>query len=164
MQARAPLCSSGFDEPLAVKRTDRFIIRFYSPVETFGGGIILDACPGKHKRHQEELINALAIRETGTDEEVLELVLKEESIRFPSVHRLAAKLNWTDKETEERLEKLKKQKKALSLNDGNFFHKDFWERVTGKNHRDADAFHQANPIAAGMEKEEFKSRIRKAFI
>ena len=101
-----------FDEPLAVKRTDRFIIRFYSPVETFGGGIILDACPGKHKRHQEELINALAIRETGTDEEVLELVLKEESIRFPSVHRLAAKLNWTDKETEERLEKLKKQKKA----------------------------------------------------
>ncbi|MFR8166593.1 MAG: selenocysteine-specific translation elongation factor, partial [Enterocloster sp.] len=81
-----------FDEPLAVKRTDRFIIRFYSPVETFGGGIILDACPGKHKRHQEELINALAIRETGTDEEVLELVLKEESIRFPSVHRLAAKL------------------------------------------------------------------------
>ena len=35
-----------FDEPLAVKRTDRFIIRFYSPVETFGGGIILDACPG----------------------------------------------------------------------------------------------------------------------
>lgn len=152
-----------FDEPLAVKRTDRFIIRFYSPVETFGGGIILDACPGKHKRHQEELINALAIRETGTDEEVLELVLKEESIRFPSVHRLAAKLNWTDKETEERLEKLKKQKKALSLNDGNFFHKDFWERVTGKTTEMLTAFHQANPIAAGMEKEEFKSRILESF-
>ena len=152
-----------FDEPLAVKRTDRFIIRFYSPVETFGGGIILDACPGKHKRHQEELINALAIRETGTDEEVLELVLKEESIRFPSVHRLAAKLNWTDRETEERLEKLKKQKKALSLNDGNFFHKDFWERVTGKTTEMLTAFHQANPIAAGMEKEEFKSRILESF-
>lgn len=153
-----------FDEPLAVKRTDRFIIRFYSPVETFGGGIILDACPGKHKRHQEELINALAIRETGTDEEVLELVLKEESIRFPSVHRLAAKLNWTDKETEERLEKLKKQKKALSLNDGNFFHKDFWERVTGKTTEMLTAFHQANPIAAGMEKEESRAGSWKAFI
>ena len=94
---------------------------------------------------------------------MLDLVLKEESIRFPSVHRLAAKLNWTDKETEERLEKLKKQKKALSLNDGNFFHKEFWERVTGKTTEMLTAFHQANPIAAGMEKEEFKSRILESF-
>lgn len=152
-----------FDEPLAVKRTDRFIIRFYSPVETFGGGIVLDACPGKHKRHQEELIRALEIRETGTDQEILELVLKEESIRFPSVHDLAAKLNWTDKETESLMETLKKQKKALSLNDGNFFHKDFWERVTGKALEFLNAFHGENPIAAGMEKEEIKSRLLESF-
>lgn len=152
-----------FDEPIAVKRGDRFIIRFYSPVETFGGGIILDACPGKHKRHQEELIHALTIRETGTDDEILELVLKEESIHFPSVHDLASKLNWNDAETEKRMEGLKKQKKALSLNDGNFFHKDFWERVTEKTKDLLAAFHKANPIASGMEKEEFKSRILDSF-
>lgn len=148
-----------FDLPLAVKRTDRFIVRFYSPVETFGGGIILDSCPGKHKRHQEELISALKIRETGTDDEILELVLKEESICFPSIHMLAAKLNWTDRETESRMEILKKQKKALSLNDGNFFHKAFWERITEKTTEILTSFHKENPIAQGMEKEEFKSRI-----
>lgn len=148
-----------FDLPLAVKRTDRFIVRFYSPVETFGGGIILDSCPGKHKRHQEELISALKIRETGTDDEILELVLKEESICFPSIHMLAAKLNWTDRETECRMEILKKQKKALSLNDGNFFHKAFWERITEKTTEILTSFHKENPIAQGMEKEEFKSRI-----
>lgn len=152
-----------FDEPLAVKRTDRFIIRFYSPVETFGGGIILDACPGKHKHHQDELIKALEIRETGTDEEILDLVLKEESIHFPSVHDLAAKLNWTDKETAALMETLKKQKKALSLNDGNYFHKSFWERVTGKTLEILNAFHKENPIAAGMEKEEIKSRLLESF-
>lgn len=152
-----------FDESLAVKRGDRFIIRFYSPVETFGGGVVLDACPGKHKRHQEELISALKIRETGTDDEVLELVLKEESIFFPSSHHLAAKLNWTDSETEKRLETLKKQKKALSLNDGNYFHKSFWDRVTGKTKELLEAFHRENPIASGMEKEEIKSRLMDAF-
>ena len=152
-----------FDESLAVKRGDRFIVRFYSPVETFGGGIILDACPGKHKRHQEELIEALKIRETGTDVEVLELILKEESIGFPSAHHLAAKLNWTDSETERLLETLKKQKKALSLNDGNYFHKSFWERVTGKTKELLEAFHRENPIASGMEKEEIKSRLMDAF-
>ncbi len=152
-----------FDEPLAVKRGDRFIIRFYSPVETFGGGIILDACPGKHKRHQEELIQALTIRENGTDDEILELVLKEESIHFPSVHDLASKLNWNDSETEKRMEKLKKQKKALSLNDGNFFHKEFWDKVVEKTGELLTAFHKVNPIASGMEKEEFKSRILDSF-
>ena len=152
-----------FDEPLAVKRGDRFVIRFYSPVETFGGGIILDACPGKHKRHQEELLQALTIRENGTDDEILELVLKEESIHFPSVHDLASKLNWNDSETEKRMEKLKKQKKALSLNDGNFFHKEFWDKVVEKTGELLKAFHKANPIASGMEKEEFKSRILDSF-
>ncbi len=152
-----------FDAPLAVKRTDRFIIRFYSPVETFGGGVILDASPGKHKRHQEELIESLRIRETGSDSEVLELVLNEESIRFPSVHHLASKMNWTDKETGELLETLKKQKKALSLNDGSFFHKKFWDRVTEKTTELLTAFHKENPIASGMEKEEVKSRLLESF-
>lgn len=152
-----------FDEPLAVKRTDRFIIRFYSPVETFGGGIVLDACPGRHKRHQEELISALKIRENGTDEEILELVLKEESIRFPSIPMLAAKLNWTVQETETRMEALKKQKKALSLNDGGFFHKSFWEQVTSRTLEILKAFHMENPIASGMEKEEIKSRLLERF-
>lgn len=152
-----------FDSPVAVKRNDRFIIRFYSPVETFGGGIILDACPGKHKRHQEELIQALNIRENGTEDEILELVLKEESIHFPSVHDLASKLNWSDAETEKRLEVLRKQKKALSLNDGNFFHKNFWDLVTTKTQDLLAAFHRENPIASGMEKEEIKSRLLDSF-
>ena len=152
-----------FDDSIAVKRGDRFIIRFYSPVETFGGGIILDACPGKHKRHQEELIRALEIRETGTDDEILELILKEESIRFPSVHDLALKLNWIDSETEKRMDALKKKKIALSLNDGNYFHKDFWEKVIEKTKELLVAFHKENPIASGMEKEEFKSRILGSF-
>ena len=152
-----------FDEPLAVKRTDRFIIRFYSPVETFGGGIILDAAPERHKRLQEETISALSIRETGTDIEVLELILKEESIRFPSVRFLAQRMNGTEKEISAFLETLKKQKKALSLNDGNFFHKDFWEQVTAAAEKILSAFHKENPIAQGMEKEEFKSRICEHF-
>ena len=58
---------------------------------------------------------------------------------------------------------LKKKKSALSLNDGNFFHKDFWEMVIEKTKELLVAFHKANPIASGMEKEEFKSRILDSF-
>ena len=56
-----------FDEPVAVRRNDRFIIRFYSPTITFGGGIVLEAEALKHKRNHEEVIDSLHIKELGTD-------------------------------------------------------------------------------------------------
>lgn len=51
-----------FDEPVAVRRNDRFIIRFYSPTITFGGGIVLEAEALKHKRNHEEVIDSLHIK------------------------------------------------------------------------------------------------------
>ena len=35
------------EEEIAVRRGDKFIVRFYSPLETVGGGVILDANPSK---------------------------------------------------------------------------------------------------------------------
>ena len=52
-----------FDEPVAVRRNDRFIIRFYSPTITFGGGIVLEAEALKHKRNHEDVIDSLRIKE-----------------------------------------------------------------------------------------------------
>ena len=105
----------------------------------------------------------LAIRETGTDEEVLELVPKEESIRFPSVHRLAAKLNWTDRGDRGTAGEAEKAEEGPFLKRWKLLPQGFLERVTGKTTEMLTAFHQANPIAAGMEKEEFKSRILESF-
>ena len=34
------------EEEIAVKRGDRFVVRFYSPMETIGGGIVLEPNPG----------------------------------------------------------------------------------------------------------------------
>ena len=148
-----------FDEPVAVRRNDRFIIRFYSPTITFGGGIVLEAEALKHKRNHEDVIDSLRIKELGTDLEVLELELKEESRYFPVPKILAAKLNWTNQETEEQLEVLVKGKKAVRLSDGSYIHKYYWNEITQYGTELLNQFHKENPISDGMEKEEFKSRI-----
>lgn len=148
-----------FDEPVAVRRNDRFIIRFYSPTITFGGGIVLEAEALKHKRNHEEVIDSLHIKELGTDLEVLELELKEESRYFPVPKMLAAKLNWTNQETEDQLEVLVKGKKAIRLSDGSYIHKYYWNEITQYGIELLNQFHKENPISDGMEKEEFKSRI-----
>lgn len=148
-----------FQQPVAVKRNDRFIIRFYSPVETFGGGMILDSCPQKHKRGQAEAVEALRIKETGTGEEVLEQILKEQSGQLPAPRILALHFNETQEETLVILEALKHKKKALSLNDGSFIHKAYWEEVVAFVTGLLNDFHRDNPISDGMEKEEVKSRL-----
>ena len=53
-------------EPIAAKSGDRFVIRFYSPVETIGGGTVLDPRPLRHKRYDPAVLDALAIREQGS--------------------------------------------------------------------------------------------------
>ncbi len=152
-----------FDGPVSVKRGDRFIIRFYSPVETFGGGIILDSEAGKHKRFQEEAIASLKIKEYGSDEEVLEVIIKERSRYFPDLHDLSLRLNAAASYTEGLLEKLKKQKKILAVNGKSCIHKEYWNVIIEFTKNCLNRFHEANPIAAGMEKEELKSRLTEHF-
>ena len=152
-----------FDEPIAVRRNDRFIIRFYSPTITFGGGIVLEAEAVKHKRNHQEVIDSLHIKELGTDPEILEQELKEESRYFPTAPVMAVRLNWANQETEDKLDALVKGKKAIRLSDGSYIHKDYWNIITQYGTELLNQFHKENPISDGMEKEEFKSRIQEQF-
>lgn len=152
-----------FDDPISVKRGDRFIMRFYSPVETFGGGIVLDAKAGKHKRGQEEVLRALSIKELGTDKEVLEQTVLEESRHFPMLPYLADKLNWTKEETKAHLDDLVKGGTLVLLSDDSYVHSGYWKEMVDFGADLLTRFHKENPINDGMEKEEFKSRLQEKF-
>ncbi len=54
------------------KKGDRFIIRSYSPMDTIGGGVIIDTAPKKHKIYDESVIEALKIKEKGELKDILE--------------------------------------------------------------------------------------------
>ncbi len=148
-----------FDDPICVKRNDKFIIRFYSPVETFGGGTVLNPAADKHKRGQESVIESLSLKKTGTDIEILEQMVNEESRRFPEAKDLAAWMDMTVSEAEKMLDTLRNKKKILHLNDGSFVGKAYWERVSGLANEVLAHFHRENPIVEGMDREELKSRL-----
>ena len=148
-----------FDDPICVKRNDKFIIRFYSPVETFGGGTVLNPAADKHKRGQKEVIESLRLKKTGTDMEILEQMVNEESRRFPEAKDLAAWMDLTVSEAEQMLDTLRNKKKILHLNDGSFVGKAYWEKVSELANQVLAYFHRENPIVEGMDREELKSRL-----
>ena len=95
-----------FTEPVAVKRGDRFVIRFYSPMETIGGGVILDDCPPRHKRHQPEVIRALTIREGGSAGAQLQQLVEEYGYALPTAQTLAQRQSMPEEEMVRALEDL----------------------------------------------------------
>lgn len=152
-----------FDEPIVLKRDDRFIIRFLSPVETFGGGIVLDAAPVRHKRGESQALEVLKVKERGTEPEVLELMVRETSRQFPPGSRLATAMNLSRARAEYLIEKLRADRRILILADGSVIHMDYWNEIAAFAEELLVVYHRENPISEGMDKEEFKSRLNEQF-
>ncbi len=76
-------------EPIAAKSGDRFVVRFYSPVETIGGGTVLDPCPPRHKRHDPAVLEALAVREQGSAAQRLMQATDSCGVSLPTAAQLA---------------------------------------------------------------------------
>ncbi len=54
------------EDYIAAKKGDRFIVRFYSPLETIGGGVILEPNTTRKKRFDENALKSLRMKETGS--------------------------------------------------------------------------------------------------
>ena len=60
------------EERIFALSKDRFVLRSYSPLETIGGGLVLDPHPKQHKRFRSQIIKDLELKETGSAAECLE--------------------------------------------------------------------------------------------
>lgn len=65
------------EEEIALRRGDRFVVRFYSPMETIGGGVVLEPNPSIHRRFQETVIEELRRKESGSSMDVIEMHIRE---------------------------------------------------------------------------------------
>ena len=69
-----------FDEEISVKFGDYFVVRFYSPLETIGGGKIIDPFAIKHKTNSEAAIESSNIKSGEDFNEIIYEFIKEKFI------------------------------------------------------------------------------------
>jgi selenocysteine-specific elongation factor len=53
------------EAPAVAAPEDRYVLRSYSPIQTIGGGMILNTLPAKHKRYRSQVIDQLTILRDG---------------------------------------------------------------------------------------------------
>lgn len=147
------------EEETVMEKGDRFVIRFYSPAETIGGGCILDACPRKRKRHDKNALEACRIKEKGTKEEMLELSVREHRGRFFTLDELAGR-NSLDRSGLAGLAQALTQKgRLIQLEEKVFIHREEMDFYQKKAEKILNDFHRAFPLKQGMGIEEMRSRM-----
>ncbi len=77
------------EAPIAAKKGDRFIVRFYSPLETIGGGIILEPNASRKKIFNVEALSELSRKESGSLLDICELHIKNHGDSMLSLSELA---------------------------------------------------------------------------
>ena len=149
------------EAPAVAAAHDRYVIRSYSPIQTIGGGRILDALPAKHKRFRPQVIEQLTMLRDGTDADALTVHLYNAGY---------AGLKWADfllrSTHEESL--LRAQVDALlhqgigvaiETNPPWVLHHEQYDQARRQIVHLLEAFHRDNPLKPAMFTEELRSKF-----
>jgi selenocysteine-specific elongation factor len=149
------------DSPVTAMSTDRFVIRSYSPVRTIGGGQVLNPIPPKHKRFRPEITKGLSRMPDMTPNERIEFYSEASEFRGVSYTDLRLMTNLSEKRLEKTLQELLSKKAVLQVDRENriFIHAGSYEQAKQNAVDYLTAYHGANPLKAGMPKEELKSKF-----
>ena len=149
-------------EAVATKNGDRFVIRFYSPLETIGGGVILDDAPPKHKRNVPSVLEMLKIKESGSSGDRVAQVITEFATALPERAQLSAKLDMEEPELESELQNLLAHGRIAEPMPGRYVSAEVLDKLADECRALLEAYHKKNPLHAGAKVAELRQKLFKS--
>ena len=145
-------------EALPIKRGDRFVVRFYSPIETIGGGIILDSGPGKKINRSKAAIEALRVRESGSMSDITELAALQLGRVFTEAD-LAKRADIDLRTCRDIIDKLIQEDRIVQLMTGKYISAQTLTTLGAKCGRILEDYHKEYPLRAGMNVAELRQKL-----
>ncbi len=147
------------EKPIVSYKGDPFVIRYYSPVTTIGGGIIIDSNATKQKRFKEEVLAGLAMKEEGTLEEVIIHEMESNPYESVTVEELSQSTGSSAELVESGLESLMKDGTVFALKDGEYISQYGLELISSILMQNLQEYHNKFPLRLGYPKEDMRSRF-----
>lgn len=149
------------EEKIAVRRGDKFIVRFYSPLETVGGGVILDANPTKKTPFNKAQLEEIKRKEEGSHSDIVELLVKKhpEMITIKEIGKLTG---LSVEEVSECINELKEENLVLTYEmkkDIYVYHSSEEMRLKRETIEFIKNFHNENPYKFGVGKSLLKTKL-----
>lgn len=140
------------DRDIVTSAEDRFVIRRISPLDTIGGGMVLDPYPSR-KRYPELIEDLSLLEKAGLDEKIALKIKRSKG--FPK-KELYGWINREFREIEDAVKVLKEKAEVIEI-DGMLFHKASIEEIKKKLIETVKEFHNKNPLKPGIQKEELRT-------
>ena len=152
------------DAPTAVLKGDHYVLRSYSPVQTIGGGEILNPLPSKKKRFSDGVLSQLKSLHTGGEKESVELFVALGRFQGVEESELSFLANMSRKKLAEPLKALKAQKRIIQFDKERalLIHADFLQKARDEVMETIETYHRNFPLKTGLLKEELRSRTSTA--
>ncbi len=147
------------EETIVAKRGDRFVVRFYSPLETVGGGVIVDPCPFKHRRSDKKALEGMEIKLTGERRDVVGRLIADHSPNWTHLADVARFGSFTVEETRAEAEALCASGAVVPIGRDVFLDAEYVKKLRKETLAVLADFHKKNPLKGGMKREELRSRI-----
>lgn len=142
------------DEQTVLLPGDRFILRRPAPVDTVGGGVVLDARP---PRARGSAVRDLQ-RATADRGDAIVLRLTRAGVSGRTATDLAAELGIATEDLAEELVSLESEGRVLR-GAGMLFDADVWDALAEDAGEALGRFHRENPLREGMSREELRARL-----
>ena len=149
------------DAPITVVKDDRFVIRSYSPVRTIGGGRVINPIPAKHKRFQPDVVEGLKHLLEADFESVVAYQTETCGVKGVSFNELRIMTNLPEKRLQQMLHGLLSRQTLIQVEKDppTYIHRRAYDQLKQDALGCLEAYHEANPLKAGMSKEELKSKL-----
>ena len=148
------------ESPVIVQHGDRYIIRFYSPVETLGGGMALNPRPRRHKtRTMTESVKNLTVLEKGPLQDKLAVLIAARALAGMEENEAIASVAADKQEIAAALSALVQNKQVVRV-DNLFVHSSHLGEFEKKVLQTITAYHKVNPLKPGLDKEELKGALK----
>lgn len=150
------------EKPLTSQRNDKFVIRSYSPMDTIGGGSIIEPSGKKAKLNDYKYIDVLRIKEEGSIEDIIENTIERLSYEYLSVFDILKAIGKNEENIQDKLDTL--------VNEGKIIKIDAYDKIIYVHHKFInykeneileilEKFHNDNPLKSGISREEIKNRV-----
>ncbi|MDP9267797.1 MAG: selenocysteine-specific translation elongation factor [Acidobacteriota bacterium] len=151
-------------EPTLLLPGDRFILRQFSPVVTIGGGVVLDADPLADSRKQRKKISAeqrkafLATLANGAPEDIVVARLARRGVQGLTLRELMAETGWTAERTTAVVSALNAVHRIVK-HGTHLVDTPAYAEARKLVQNGITDFHSKNPLVAGMNKEDLRTRL-----
>ncbi|MDG5789604.1 selenocysteine-specific translation elongation factor [Evansella sp. AB-P1] len=152
---KSVLCQLRLDSPVVTKRGDRFILRRPTPMETIGGGVVIDPNGEKYK-FGEKTIEKLSLKKEGTpSERVVDILKKHKGL---PIEHLEQETSMNEEEINRVVDDLLSKEELMKLG-SSYLLTSVFEEMVQVLQKELREYHDRFPLREGKNKAELKQDV-----